>query len=88
MRIGALVSDFLPTPALPCHSPHAGGIIWASLCFKNTSNQSEEVIGSRMEGHVTRHRFHASLRVYSRKLGHTLLFARSVKSGFHEITSG
>ena len=62
MRIGALVSDFLPTPVLPCHSPHAGGIIWASLCFKNTSNQSEEVIGSRMEGHVTRHRFHASLR--------------------------
>lgn len=63
MRIGALLSDSLPTPTLPCHSPHAGGIIWASLCFINTQIRAKRFPARDwlMYGRSC-HRFHASLR--------------------------
>ena len=49
MRIGVLLSDSLPTPTLPCHPPHSGGIILILKICKLERGGS----GSSIEGHVT-----------------------------------
>jgi hypothetical protein len=61
------------------------------LCFKNTQIRAKSfplIIGSGVEGHVTTFMLLFAIVIISRTLEHTLLFARSVKSGFHEITGG